>query len=769
MAAATAGAAAICGLGASAWSLAETPAAPSDSSDTSALAEIVVTAQKRSQNIQDVPIAVSAAEGPALLDAGADSNLGLVKFTPSLAINSGQGFFSPYLRGVGSQYPNLGLESSIASYQDDLYLSRPQGGFSDYMDVERVEVLKGPQGTLFGRNAAGGAIRIISNDPKLNTLDGDAYVSYGRYNRVSAQGVVNVPMGDALAARLAYYHDSRDGYVFNVDPGKRALANRSLDMIRGKVLFEPDSAFKAKLTVEYSHKDDDESSGSNNIEGAPGQTAVALGGIAAPGFYRTSADLPYSDSKPWLIEQLKSSLRLDLDTGPVTVSSITGYVWSNFDARYTELDATNLPYQGDTYAEHSGSWSQEFQAVSNFSGPLKFVAGLYLYREQGGNNFALFGEYVNDALGGSFGVPFPYGPNIGKPGGGPTLNSLASLRIESAAPYAQITYDFTDQLQFLVGLRETWEKKTLLDHYNTITYLPAAFGGTLTTFSEADRDLKFNKFTPQFTLSYKPLQHVLLYTSFSEGFKSGGINTPQFGPADTVQPETLRSYEIGWKTEFGNFRFNGAGFYYDYKNLQVQRTDLQTGGTRIENAASAKIDGVEADITWAVSSALELGAGGGYTHSEYKDYLGAAYVLCATTPSGAGCSTTGRTAGLGYGVEDQDFSGRQLAMAPELSFNLHGDYDQPLPNGAGSLHFAGVFSYSDPYFYSPEHTLEEPSHELLSATVTWQPESQRYRVSVFGDNMLNRQYYIQRGRTGLGGVQFPAAPFTWGIRFGMKF
>lgn len=726
--------------------------AGAEAQDGSGLAEIVVTAQKRSENLQSVPVAVTAVAGSLLKASGMDAGADIPKLTPNLTINSGSAFFSPYLRGVGTQYANLGLESSVATYFDDIYMSRPQGALTSFNDIARVEVLKGPQGSLFGRNAAGGALRIITNDP-VQQFEGNVGLTTGSFNRFGVDGVLNIPLTDTLAVRFAYFHDQRDGYVHNINPALPRMNDRNIDMIRGKLLFQPTDRLSIKLSGDYADKNDFEGASFINLEGAPTQFGVALGGTPSPGFYTATQDRV----ERLHIRQGGVQLRIDYEFDPFTLSSISGWRYNNLRAP-ADLDTVDIPFQHDLYLESSNTYSQEIQAVSNGDGPFKWTAGLYYFREVGGNTFQVFGQ----AIDGQFGVPS--GPQTGQLDVGPQLNAISRLTIDSFAPYLQASYAITDSLEFTVGLRYTWEKKTLESNR---VFATGVTDDPIPVSDEFGKSRKFNKFTPKVGFSYKPADKVLLYASYSQGFKSGGINTPAFGIADTVRPETLDDFEIGWKTQFNNIRFNGSAFYYKYKDLQVQRTDQNTGGTKVENAASANIWGIETDISWAPSRQLELGVGGGYLHARYDNYLGDAYVPCGQIPANSQCVGQG---GLGYGIQaGTNFNGQALPQSPEISAYFRAQYEQPLSDRIGKIRFNALLSYTDSFFYNPEHSLQEASRTLLSGAISWVLPDDKYTVSVFADNLLDRQYSILKVRQGTGGWRIPGPPATWGVRFQANF
>jgi iron complex outermembrane receptor protein len=723
------------------------------SSQNPGLAEIIVTAQKRSENLQNVPISVATVTGAALEANGIDTEQDLPATVPNLSMSVGSGFVAPYLRGVGTQFANVGLESSVAVYLDDVYVPRVSFGYFDFVDLNRIEVLKGPQGTLYGRNATGGAIRIITNDP-VNEFEALADVAYGSYNRVIARGVLNVPMGNDLSGRFTFTSDKRDGYVTDYVPGAGDPGNRDNLLFSAKLLYKPSDSFSLKFSADYADKRDQEAEISSALtNSAPGQIGIALGGLPRNGFYNTSQDY---EGPGFTTEAGGAALRADWDVGAVLLSSITGYRYA-YDNQALDLDSVNLPYlNAVTNPEWTNAISEELQIISRDNGRFTWLGGLYYYHERSRQAFAVFGSSIDE----SFGVT--PGPDVGEYGGGPGLQSNARLTVQSVAPYGQGTYAFSDQWGLTVGARWTDEKKTLTQHQVSVFGL----GPPLVTLSEDEREIKFSEFTPKATLSYKPTGDVLLYLGYAKGFKSGGFNTVEFSAADAVNPEKLNSYEAGWKTEMGRVRFNGAAFYYDYKDLQVQYVNPTTGASTTENASNATIYGLETDLTIAISSHLELGAGGGYLHSQYKDYVGPALVPAAGTPA---CASMGGAACLGYDTKTENFSGNELTNAPKYSGYLRAKYDQPLAGDYGTLSFNTLAGFSGRFYWDSANTVAEPSRTLLSAGISWSSQNDMYHLSATGDNLIGEKYRTSVTASTDGGFYTPGLPRTWFIRAGIKF
>jgi iron complex outermembrane recepter protein len=725
------------------------------------LEEVVVTSQKREENLQDVPIAVTAVDGVVLAEAGLTTQATLPRITPGLNLNQGAGFTAPFIRGKGTVFATLGLESSVATYLDDQYLSRPVSGFFSFSDIARVEVLKGPQGTLYGRNAAGGAIRLITNDP---SQDYEAKISaaYGRFDTATVDGLLNVPLSPTLSARVSARYGRSDSYVESVDPD-HGPTDKTETLVRAKLLWEPTSNLTAKLSLDYGEVQDPYAVAFILIDKeGPGSIGLVRGGTPSPDFYTTTGGYGPNSSKPNSeTDTFGAQLRFDLEKAGMTLSSISGYRTTSLD-QPSEQDATEIPYSHARFAESADAFSQEFQVVSAQAGPFKWIAGLYYYQEKGDNDYRSYGQTINDAFG------LPYGPTVGAMQGNPVFALFGWADTEATAPYAEATYELTDRWSLTAGARYTWETKTMVRNNNVVQGL----GPDFSVFQERDKEFDFSQFTPKATISYKPVDEVLLYLTYSRGFKSGGFSLPSASAANDVDAEILDSYEFGYKTQFGRIRLNGSVFYDDYQGLQVQRPSDSSGVT-LENAANATIYGADLETVWAATDDLDLGVGFSYLKTEYKDYLGTANVLAASTQA---CADAGGpllpypAACLGYVNAPQDFSGAQMINAPEFTAYGRLEYRSQLAAGNGSLLFSGLVSYSDRYFYNPEQSLQEPEKTLVSGSVTWTSPSDRYSISVFGDNLLDEKYDVYKTITiPSGSYRIPGAPVNVGIRLGMSF
>lgn len=760
------------------------------------LAEIIVTAQKRSENLQDVPIAVTALSSAQLAGANIDGQLTLPKITPNLNFTVSSTFVAAYIRGVGTQYANPGLEPSVSVYLDDLYVPRAAGGLFSFNDVERIEVLKGPQGTLYGRNATGGAIRIITHDPKPR-FEAAASVTVGSFETRNIDGMLNVPIAEGVAARFAARHAEDKGYVRNLAgggglSGARRLMSKNEELYTAKLLIER-GPLTFKLSGDYERKDDTDGEAFLNLfRGAPEQAAAvsvedappgalpgAYGGRVGTGFYDAYANAPtLTHVKAWGV-----AARLDYDLGPATLSSITGYR-SLKEYSCADLDGTDADFQAGCGRPFTRQFTEEIQLTSTQSGPLNYVLGLFYLHERTGYPYSISG------------------PGIGLPSGFALLSTSKGLRTRSLAPYVQLDYELSDRITITGGARYTSEKKHLIQNIGYFgpieleTGIPAPGAARPTSAApcveggpplceDGDRSIKFNQFTPKVTLSYKPAPRILLYATYSRGFKSGGFNLPAFGYVASVRPEVLEDFEVGWKIERGRVRWNGAIFHYRYTDLQYQTTDISTGGATTRNAASARVSGIESDVTWAATERFELGIGAGYIDAKYRQFRGDAYYLCNQLGN-LNPEDEGEAAGIaaaiaacprspaypeGIGlatVANQNLGGNRLANAPDFSGYARAQYSVPLGE-AGDMQFSAIGNYRSKAYFDAANLFVDRSRFLLSAKVTWTSMDDHYYVSVYGENLTDKKYDLQVTTVPNGGWRTPAAPRKIFVQAGVKF
>jgi iron complex outermembrane receptor protein len=726
------------------------------------LEEVVVTAAKREQSLQDVAIAVTTLQADDLVSAGVDSQRALSMVTPNLSVNVNASFIVPYIRGIGTIYANPGLEPSVATYFNDAYISRPSAGFMQFADVERIEVLKGPQGTLYGRNTTGGAIRIITKDPTKDFQAGFG-VAFGNYSDRIVDGFISGPIGETLSARLSAQVQKRDGWVKNIAGGPD-MEDRDIYLVHGKLLWEPTDAWRIKLSGDYTSKDDREGVAFQSLfAGLPEQTAGAFGGrIARFGEYSGNVHVDEGDDLTQHARFKGGELRIDYDFGAATFSSITAYRYTFFQG-VADLDGTNVPFlEGQTVYDETKDTTQEFQLVSNGGDRFDYILGLYYLKEEARDNF------------GFTGLALPTGLPLFVGGDG-------TIDIESFAPYGELSFDVNDQWELMAGFRYTDETKKVTNNF----YVVPSNGRTgpvwpfTPTVVVPPDEFKFNKFTPKAQATWRPRDKLMFYLSYSQGVKSGGFNMPSPSPAPVtkVSNEELKAVELGWKTEFGRVRLNGALFHYDIADLQVQVTDLAGGITTVRNAGDATVDGFEVELSFAATDQLRIDAGLGWQDAKFESVPGgnfnppcAAVRIANPLPMGPTFSdpTCEALGGLGLATVIGNLQGNELPHAPPITAFVRADYT--VATGSGDLRFGATVNYSDEFSYTPDNLYTEPSKVLANASVDWMSEDERIRIGAYVNNLTDEEYHTHNAvLAASGGWRVPGPPRQYGVRLRYNF
>lgn len=706
------------------------------SSDLS-IEEIIVTTQKRSENMQEVPIAVSVFIGDDLKQSGISGTQALQQVTPSLVFNNTSAIAQPYLRGIGTRLSLMGLESSVATYNDDRYISRPAAAMLDLADVERVEVLKGPQGTLYGRNATGGAIRIISRDPG-DEEEGVVTLGIGNFKHRKLSGSGTLIISDSVKTRLTGLVVQRDGYVDNiVASGEDEFDDKYLQAYRAKTRWHISDDSNMMLNLNYWRRDDHDHNDVVDLSPAGLGVGAALGGI-------TTAD---PDKTATLVrdnlvfEEFAGQLRFDWRYDDFDLVSITTY--SRLEGGGAlDVDATSLRSLDLLTTEESETWSQELQWISEAGEKWQWLAGVYYFQQEG--RFTVFSDLADLGL-------LPPGV-IGTQG-------RQSVVTETWALFGQSTYQFTDRWALTLGARWNTEEKDAIT--KTIAGVFSITGQTA-DFSDDD---SWSEFTPKVSLEYQA-DVGLLYLTYARGFKSGGYNYPAFGNS-SLDPEILDMLELGVKLDLWDqrLRFNCAIYYYDYEDLQVSRAAGGSGMSVLlvtENAANAKAKGLEADILFLITSELSLDAGFSWLDSEYKDYAASANVYNASV----GLPGVGMT-GIAF-----DADGEPLLRAPDLSAYISLSYQ--LQTESAEFPLVVTASYKDEYDFDfvghPDtETLTQDSYSIVNATLGYIPHNKNWEISFWINNLTDKDYFDDLVASSQGVRGSPGAPRNYGIDISISF
>ena len=694
------------------------------------LADIVVTAQKRATSVQNTPLAVTAIGGADLRAREINSVENLAPSLPNVNFGKNVGFARIAIRGVGLDTTVIGQEGRVAYHADGVYISRPTAAIATFFDVNRVEVVRGPQGTLYGRNATAGAVNVITNDPERN-FGGYGKVTVGNYGLIQTDGALTGGLTDTLSARFAFQTVNRGGY------GRNLALNEDIDnektyALRGKIKFAPSGMFDIVLSGDYSHEHDQAFVYHYLGVGSPGVVPLgqALGGTVPTDNPRdTTSDVPQYNYRRFYGFGVVANLKL----GFATLTSVTGY--RNSDTNYrTDADGTSAVTATFNIEERSKQFSQELRLAGDIS-RLKYLIGAYYFSEDifGTNNFTPLRRPA---------PPFSFAQGV---------DFRGDTTTRAAALFGQLDYEILDGLTLTAGARYSHEKKGI-DHkgmQDLVTPYDPTVPFVYTQFQVASETE--NSVTPRFGIEYKASRDILLYATYAKGFKSGGYNNNAFG--DPLKPEKLTDYEGGIKGEFldHKLRTNLAAFYYDYTNLQLQKV---VGSAAIPlNAGRAIVKGVEAEIALRPVSALELSGNFSYLDTKIKDFA------------------TSDAARPTLGVITID--GNRLPQAPRYTINLAAAYT--LDTAMGAFTLRGEAAYTDRVYFSfynrPE--VSQGAYGKYNAFLSYRNVRTGVSASLFIRNITNKRT-ISSAQVSAGFSRFPIVgaydpPRTFGGSLGYNF
>ena len=723
--------------------------------DTGGITDIVVTAQRRAEKAQATPLAITAIGGSDLQSKGVFETADLSAVVPNLQIISPYGRAQPNisLRGisVANEY-NANQASPIGVYIDDAYMaSRTSHGMQLY-DLERVEVLRGPQGTLYGRNTTGGAVNFITMRPKLEGTSGFVEVGYGKFNRIEASGALDATVvPDKIGIRIAGNYIKSDPMVKNLVPGGQDLQSEDSLGVRVSLLAKPSEDFT--LFAKFYHgKDKPWQVGNHFIGATPTGVSPLTGyGRGSLGFYEVQANNPGK----FEFDGTGGLLNLTYNTGDWTLSSITSY---DSGGRKLKHDADNAPmdilqiYWNDAFKQ----FNQEVRVNYDADGVKAILGGYYGWDQVDVYNQFQFLFFLKGIV--PFALPFPAATS------GFGVDSRYRQTRESKAIFGQVEYELTDKLTASLGLRYTWDSLkysrgnanitdySLTPVFNTIPapgpYNPAVF---------LDRSDDFKALSGRIGLDYKASDDVLLYASYSRGYRAGAINGGGYlSPTqiDFVAPEKVDAYEVGLKSDLldRRLRLNLAGFYYDYKNQQLQ--EVIGAVALLRSAPKAKILGFEAEMTALLSDNFKINSTLGILGTKYE----------------------------GLTLSGINLNGNRLPFAPKLTWSGGADWTVA-DTKAGKIVLNGNFSYASQQWFSPFN--EKPSYIGDAITNVRQQqegywlvngqlrlEGEKFYGSLWAKNIFNQGYHVY-------GLDLRAAfaydylalgsPRTFGATIGVKF
>lgn len=672
------------------------------------LEEIVVTAQKREQNLQDVPISVSVTSGERLEKFSINSLEELSGTLPNVTIAENATQDSVTVRAIGSG-ANHGFEQSVGTFIDGVYFGRGRSSRTPFLDVERVEILKGPQGVLFGKNTIAGALNITTRKPS-DELEGYLEGEFFEGDEsMGITGMVSGPFSENAAGRLVAHYAKSDGYVDNVAPGGNQH-ERETSVVRGSLNFDPSDNLNIAIKAEIATFDVD----GRHFQMVEGGARTANYQSVDPNYeqnldYTRSVnnavfgnDYDYTDS-----QNLTATIKYDFDS--VSLVSTTGFVGYEYNNNTPANFAANIETATKYYDEEHSQFSQELRLESDLGGDFDYIVGLFYQTEEI--------DHVQDfafdtAQGRADGFPLP--PFVGNSNYDLTQNT------DSIALFANGAWSITDNLRAAIGIRYTDDSKDLDFIQTTTGVLPFPTRSANNTIDDSDT-------TPSLSIQYDAGDDTMLYATFSQGFKSGGFD---FESGNPFEAETVDSIEIGFKSLLmdGTLELNAALFDSAFENLQVAAWNGTSFVT--SNAAEATTQGLEVDFRWQLSDTVNLSGAMAILNAEYDSFTAAICNAPQQVQWGIDTGTNPNTC-------QQDLSGKPLQFAPDYAGNLNLEFENELANGLNLTTVIGV-EFSDAYFAALDldPISEQDSYAKLNARVQLS-SAENWSVSLVGKNLTD--------------------------------
>lgn len=667
--------------------------------------QITISARKRTERAIDVPLSISVISGSELQDRGAIrlSEAAVPNVVFLGPENNALPNFS--VRGVQSQNrANIGFDSGIGVYVDGVFMGRGAAFNLETFDIERVEFLRGPQGTLFGKNSIAGAISVVTREPSKR-FEATASADLGSEKLRRLSGYLSTPLGsDAARASVAVYSGKRDGYMNNVATGTKT-GDEDVTSVRAKVLIKPSPGLD--LTIAADHLKD------KSVAASP-RILSGYGAIAGGDDFTANENLPTLASRT--VQGVGGTINYDLGNG-LSLTSITS-VRELDTTRTSDSDVGPLNIVASAGTSSQKQWSQELRIATNRNAALEYVAGLYFYEQKAsGTSLSTFG---------------PAAPVLSVIRN-TTGNTFGDINSKTAAVFGNADWNLSERLTLTGGLRYTTEKKTLA--YQQVVTFPAFLAPSIPLENDS---LSTSNVTPLLSARFRIDRDAIVYATYSKGFRSGGWNVDNVtagGPTSFKQTrftdESMANFEVGVKgTMLGGLVNLGAtAFRMDYDDIQVtQQVQVLGGGGAVvgvvTNGGKARSQGVELEAALRPTSALRITGGVGYVDARYTDYV----------------DTRGGT--------PVSFNGNRLNNAPRLTSNLSVAYSLPLPVGSLTLRLDA--KHTDGFFVGRENLATQwiPGYDLFNGRITLVGESGRWDLALYSNNIFDKRYVVAQGPGG---------------------
>lgn len=735
-----------------------------ENAETTGLQDIIVTATRRSVDLQKVSGTIVALTAQSLKALNVEDVLDLPALVPGL-IAQASGGNNLFLRGVGSASTGFN-EAQNAVYIDGLYLANPAAGITSFNNVERIEVLKGPQGTLYGRNVTGGLISVITREPSFEP-HADMAFGYGNYDTSTVKFYGSTGLSDTVAASVAIYAQRQDkGWSRNLFLGTRDQQSEEFG-VQGKLQWRPGE--NTKITASFIYD------GGNRDFGFVRQSApgtLASDGTPYLGRHRYVSRIdPQSPYKIYI-----GTLKIEQDLGFATLMSLSGYQTNSartlFGGAQSGLGQpkAGLGTPTNDFLQHDRAFSQEFQLTSAKSDSrLDWVAGAFYFDDKSRLRLDTYNTCVN---------------TVCAPGFTPTSND-GRPTTKSYSAYGDATYRILNATKLTVGLRYTDETRRLsglltplAGRPNSVAAIPVpakgavalmpgqpfsvAIGGVQVLQPGIPTKKRFDAVTYRIVLAQDIGENVHAYLSHNYGFKSGAYNANAFNNPP-VDPEKLYAYEAGVKSELFDrrLRLNVSYFHYDYKDIQIRSSapPAPAGNVFLLNIAKSTYDGVDVDFNLAPAKGLTINGGFEYLDARYKDYPGAS---CITFGTG---TASGVTIGLPV-TKTCNLAGFQVPNAPKFSGAIGFIY--AVETGAGKFSFSTNDRFNVSYPMTPFNEIRQASHHIVDASLLWTSPDSSYDINLWARN-IGGEYTYLTAQAGRDLIVSPGAPRTYGVTAGVHF
>lgn len=740
--------------------------------------EIVVTAQRRAERQVDVPITVAAISQAQLQTANVSNLADITKLTPALRFDNASAFFQPTIRGVGTAVTTSGGGSNVGIYIDGFYSPNPLSSDFQLLNVENVQVLKGPQGTLFGHNTTGGAIQVTTAEPS-HTTKLDALMSYGRFDEFKAQAYATTGLTQDIAFDVGAIFARGNGWLTDITTGQRAGDWQNWS-VRTGVKF--DVSPNVSVLIRYQHSDSDDPN--------PGLTASYFDpvfGSGAPAF-AAAGEVTYNPRQtaqgPLPQDQVFIRMKSDIVQGTIKADLGFANLTSYSQYRKETVDSNiMLDYSGAAVfrlglPNFNKTWSQELLLTSKSGGKLQWTAGFFAF-----GNVDTYVTYVNEAIlpvltdadqppysatnpapvpvvAGVHPVNVPFSP--GERIGGSGTNT------QSYAGYLDVTYEVMPRLFLTAGGRYSHDLVTSAYYNLGAAAVPVA-------------GIHSDHFTPRAVIRYKPDDESSVYFSYSQGYKAaiidvGGscqnaVNIPTASnptgagyTCNNVQPEKIDAFEVGYK--FDNHRISAelSGFYYNYRNLQI--SEYLSGTANIINAAKSEIYGIDFQSSAKLTSQFSVNVAAAWVHARYKAFYGVPiYTSCGSPVGCFGGFGAGTSFFIPGGLNSYNTT---MQRTPEFTANLGATYKTEVAEG--ELALSGNLNYTSKFYFGPSGTqFPQDGYATLDARAQWTTPDKHYHVAVYGNNIANAHYKTEVQYSSFGIGSNWAKPTTYGIEVGAKF